>query len=650
MTVHKSSHKRSINDLPVGVRLGFGFVILLTLTAVVIGISFAASEDAVDRISSTEEVRQPTALAASRAQAELLRMFGDMRAYLAFGEPSFLEAYRQSEATFDAELMELRRMSRNLDEANQSKLEDLEGLFTEWKSYIPELIALREDQIIREPAYGILSTNGAERIGTILIDMDRLIDLQSQREPTPQNAQLLVELADLKSSFEGMYSGLRGYVTTRNLIYRFFEYEVNRDINEEAFRRLSNRQALLTPEQQELFDQVDQNREVFLETIVPEIFAIMESEEWRQDLALFGTEGVRITNSMQEELGDIVNSQQNILEVDLSTSRASLGLAREQTILIGMVAIGIGIVLAFVTTRNIVRPVQELTRTANQIGGGDLDARAHISSKDEVGVLAQTFNTMANQIQHSLIEIRREKKRADDLLNVVIPIGIALANETDFDRLLERMLVEAQIFCNADAGILYLLKENRLHYEIVRNTSRNIAVGGKTGVNSTYEPIPMTVNENAMGNNIAVYVAHHDQTVNWTDEDTTFATPTLFDQPEAPYTIQSVLTLPLCNQGTTQGVLQLINAQTDEGTIAPFDENLQQMMQSFSALAVAALEAYIRESELKSTIQELRIEIDEVKKRKQVDEITDSDVFRDIQDKVGELRARRNKQRRRGSS
>jgi hypothetical protein len=65
------------------------------------------------------------------------------------------------------------------------------------------------------------------------------------------------------------------------------------------------------------------------------------------------------------------------------------------------------------------------------------------------------------------------------------------------------------------------------------------------------------------------------------------------------------------------------------------------MMESFSSLAVAALEAYIREQSLKQQIQQLRIEIDEAKRQKQVSEIVDSDFFQDLQEKARSIRSRR---------
>jgi hypothetical protein len=75
--------------------------------------------------------------------------------------------------------------------------------------------------------------------------------------------------------------------------------------------------------------------------------------------------------------------------------------------------------------------------------------------------------------------------------------------------------------------------------------------------------------------------------------------------------------------------------------VIPFDPNLQQMMESFSSLAVAALEAYGREQTLREEIQQLRIEIDVAKREKQVSEIVSSDFFADLQAKAREMRRRK---------
>ena len=61
----------------------------------------------------------------------------------------------------------------------------------------------------------------------------------------------------------------------------------------------------------------------------------------------------------------------------------------------------------------------------------------------------------------------------------------------------------------------------------------------------------------------------------------------------------------------------------------------------YTFLERALVEMQKREEALQRTIQELRIEIDEVKRAKRVQEIAETDYFRDLQDKAKEMRGRR---------
>ncbi|MEO0482283.1 MAG: SpoIIE family protein phosphatase [Planctomycetota bacterium] len=63
---------------------------------------------------------------------------------------------------------------------------------------------------------------------------------------------------------------------------------------------------------------------------------------------------------------------------------------------------GAAVAVALGASRSITKPVAELVTTANQIAGGDLDARAPIHTNDEIGRLGQTFNDMVPVLQDRL--------------------------------------------------------------------------------------------------------------------------------------------------------------------------------------------------------------------------------------------------------
>ncbi|MBO0798108.1 MAG: HAMP domain-containing protein, partial [Blastocatellia bacterium] len=69
------------------------------------------------------------------------------------------------------------------------------------------------------------------------------------------------------------------------------------------------------------------------------------------------------------------------------------------TLLMASLLVGSGVALAFILANAIVRPIRELTKAAGSIAQDDLNARARILSRDEIGTLATEFNSMAEHLQ-----------------------------------------------------------------------------------------------------------------------------------------------------------------------------------------------------------------------------------------------------------
>jgi HAMP domain-containing protein/GAF domain-containing protein len=362
---------------------------------------------------------------------------------------------------------------------------------------------------------------------------------------------------------------------------------------------------------------------------------------------LFNTEAVPLAKQMDTSLSDLVHNQQNTLTKELSSGRRSLEIANLYIIGSGFVALLFGLLMAYLSRRAIAQPISRLTNVAEQIREGALDTQAKVESHDEIGVLASTFNNMTAKLRDTLFQVRKEKKRADDLLEVVIPIGVELSTEKDFNRLMEKMLLEAKSFCHADTGILYMLTPSGgdLDFVIVRSDSLHLAQGGATGGVLDYASLPMKVDGEPNQGNLVSRVALNGETINfnefsqsghylWGDDEK--------NKIWRDYSVNSLLAIPLKSSAEkVLGVLQLINAQdADTSRIISFDPNLQQMMESFSSLAVAALEAFAREQKLKQEIQQLRIEIDQSKREKQVSDIVDTDFFKDLTTRAKEMRKR----------
>jgi CHASE3 domain sensor protein/GAF domain-containing protein len=372
------------------------------------------------------------------------------------------------------------------------------------------------------------------------------------------------------------------------------------------------------------------------------IFGLRDSQLDREPAYnLFKTQALPWADQMATLLAQMNADRRTVLQSEIKQGRVKLNELLWVTLASGVLAIVFGLAMLVFLRGNIGGPIVRLTHVAEQIRSGDLAAEATVESGDEIGTLARSFNRMTRQLRRTLLLTRREQKRADDLLTVVIPIGIQLSAEKELNPLLENIVIQAKSFCHADCGILYLRNaDGQLQPIVVRDDLAQLALGGTTGQPIPYDPIPL---DDPM-RSLAVRAAWFGNSVNVPDavpaDDTNFISPAFAEDPYANNT--SFLALPLkSSKGQVMGVLQLTGAQDpDTGQIVPFDSHLQQLMESFSSLAAAALEAYLREQGLQQQIQQLRIEIDEVKRQQQVKEIVETDFFQNLQSKARALRER----------
>jgi HD-GYP domain-containing protein (c-di-GMP phosphodiesterase class II) len=183
-------------------------------------------------------------------------------------------------------------------------------------------------------------------------------------------------------------------------------------------------------------------------------------------------------------------------------------------------------------------------------------------------------------------------------LELLLRVGVALSAETDTNRLLETILLEAKELTRADGGTLYLRQdEDSLHFAIMRTDSLGIAIGGTTGRPTTLPPIPLRDPDTGAPNHrhIASYAALRRQSINIPNAyDTTrfdFSGTKAFDARNG-YRSVSFLTIPMLDSaGRVAGVLQLINARDAKtNEVVPFDDLDQQTVEVLASQAGVSLQ------------------------------------------------------------
>ena len=83
-----------------------------------------------------------------------------------------------------------------------------------------------------------------------------------------------------------------------------------------------------------------------------------------------------------------------------------------QALVFGLV---ISVLLSFLLAKTMITPIERLTAGARRVAEGDFSSKIEVGSKDEIGVLTNTFNNMARQLQETIHEVENERNKLGTL-------------------------------------------------------------------------------------------------------------------------------------------------------------------------------------------------------------------------------------------
>ena len=175
----------------------------------------------------------------------------------------------------------------------------------------------------------------------------------------------------------------------------------------------------------------------------------------------------------------------------------------------------------------------------------------------------------------------------EEKFRTFLEVGVSLSAERDYNRLLEKILSCVMELSNCDAGTLYLLEDGALHFKIMRNNTMNTYSGGD-GSDCGLPPVALnreSVCSLALLDNKTLRIEDV-----WHCEEYDLTGPMRYDAITGYHT-QSMIVVPMRNrEGGKIGVLQLINAQDDGGTVIPFEEEIVLAVESVASQAAITVQ------------------------------------------------------------
>ncbi|OYD17242.1 hypothetical protein CH333_01500 [candidate division WOR-3 bacterium JGI_Cruoil_03_44_89] len=122
------------------------------------------------------------------------------------------------------------------------------------------------------------------------------------------------------------------------------------------------------------------------------------------------------------------------------------------------------LLVAFIISRTIGRPISSIAETAEDIARGDLKKRVNVSSEDEIGRLAISFNKMAEELGSRIDAITREKNLLETVLHGIAD-GVFVTDKNG-----------KMILTNPGFERIFPRTVGRYYYEVIRNDEINFLI------------------------------------------------------------------------------------------------------------------------------------------------------------------------------
>jgi HAMP domain-containing protein len=128
------------------------------------------------------------------------------------------------------------------------------------------------------------------------------------------------------------------------------------------------------------------------------------------DLADYRGQAVRASTRFLSEPGWGV-----VVKLDETEESAAVNRLRREMLRLALSLSAFAILFGTLLGLRFAKPIHDLAEVARRIERGELDARANIRSEDEIGMLAATFNRMADELIDTNKDLERQVEETRDL-------------------------------------------------------------------------------------------------------------------------------------------------------------------------------------------------------------------------------------------
>ncbi len=239
----------------------------------------------------------------------------------------------------------------------------------------------------------------------------------------------LVEMDDLSTDFQEIRVGLRNIILSSDADeMNTIVSDINKYKGDMTGLMPEMQKTLLTQEGQDAFKDLTDS----LTTFYPEMEEVIKTALSNNDAAAIqaiqetapaGISAGKVRDAISKLVELKVNAAESMSEENTATANS----ARITMIIIVAIGVIVAVMFGLFISSIISRPLGEIVAVAGKISDGDLDVNVDIKTKDEVGMLAEAFEKMAENLNDAMSNINYSAEQVATGSNQVSMSGQALS-------------------------------------------------------------------------------------------------------------------------------------------------------------------------------------------------------------------------------
>jgi len=392
-----------LNGMKLSAKMAGGFGIVLALMAIVSMVVYNSIHSLVDSskwVNHTYEVIRN----AESVGAAMVDMETGQRGFMITGKDEYLEPYNNGQKVFDQLIIKGQELTSD-NQTQVSRWQAVAEMKEQWLDKVAKSeISARRDVSKGADAQAHFKQVSSRTVGKEIFDSIRaaLADLESKLADSPNGKHLVTTITlDLVN----METGQRGFLLTGK------EGSLEPYVNgsKSLKRHLAELRGILKPASAVKADikKVEERVDAWMSKAAnPEIEARRAMNQYSvsiEDVAIMMMtgQGKTIMDALRLKLQEIIDAEEVLIGVRGKEQESTSEFAISFTLMGTLLAIVIGVIVAFFVVRGILVPLKATSNMLKDIaeGEGDLTKRIPVNTKDEIGELGNNFNVFIEKLQ-----------------------------------------------------------------------------------------------------------------------------------------------------------------------------------------------------------------------------------------------------------